>query len=121
MELPIERDLAENFAAIRFKCTAQLMDIDAAQLGHQPVRASRREAAKPEIIDARLAPAADDVIALSNFFEEQRDVGGIVLQIAVHGDDVFAAGMVESGGQAGGLAEVAAELDYRNPAINGCD
>ena len=95
------------------------MDVDAAQLGHEPVGAARGEAAQPEIIDAILAPAADDVVALGNFFEEQRNVGGIVLQVAVHGDDVFAAGVVESSGEAGGLAKIAAQLDDGHAAVDG--
>ena len=97
------------------------MNIDAAQFGHQPVGAARGNAAQPEIIDTILAPAADDVVALGNFLEEQRDVGGIVLQVAVHGDDVFAAGMVEAGSKAGGLAKVAAQLDHGHAAIDGGD
>ena len=43
------------------------------------------------------------------------------MQIAIHGDDVFAACMIETGGQSSGLAEVAAELDHRDAAIHGGD
>jgi hypothetical protein len=42
-----------------------------------------------------------------------------VLQIAIHGQDVVSLGVVESGGKRGGLAEVAAQLHYQNPAIHG--
>ena len=52
-------------------------------------------------------------------FEEQRDVGGIVLQVAVHGDDVLSAGMVESGGEASGLAKITAQLDHGYAAVDG--
>ena len=68
-----------------------------------------------------LAPSADDVVTRGNLFQEQRNVVGIVLQIAVHGDDVLAAGMVESGGEARGLAEVAAQLDDGHTAVDGRD
>ena len=73
------------------------MNIDAAQLGHQPVGAPGRNPAQPEIIDSQLAPAAYDVVAFGNFLQKNRDVGGIVLQVAVHGDDVFAASVIEAG------------------------
>ena len=53
-----------------------------------------------------------------NFLEKNRDVGGIVLQIAVHGDDVLAACVIETGGQSSGLAEITAEFDHGNPAIH---
>ena len=68
-----------------------------------------------------LAPSADDVVSRGDLFQEQRDVVGIVLQIAVHGDDVLAAGMIETGGKAGGLAEVAAQLDDGDAAVDSRD
>ena len=42
----------------------------------------------------------------------------IVLQVAIHGDDVVALGVIESGGQSGGLSEVAAQLDHDDPAVD---
>jgi len=70
-------------------------------------------------INAILAPSADDVVAFGNFLKKQWNVGGIVLQVAVHGDNVFAAGVVESGGQAGSLSEIAAQLDYGYATVDG--
>src|ERR1700690_1071458 len=121
VHLSVERNLGEDVATIGLESYSEVMDIDAAQLCHEPVGAARWDAAQPEIVDAILAPAADDVVALGNFFEKKRNVGGIVLQVAVHGDDVFAARMVESGGEAGGLSEVAAQLDYRHAAVDSGD
>src|SRR6202521_6067926 len=71
VELSVERDLSQDFAAVSFESGAEVVDVNAAQLGHEPVGAARREAAQPEIVDAILAPSADDVVALGNFFEEQ--------------------------------------------------
>ena len=75
------------------------MDVHSAQLRHQPVGAARGNAAQPKIVDALLAPAADYVVALRNLFKKQRNVSRIMLQVAVHCDDVFAAGVIEAGGQ----------------------
>jgi hypothetical protein len=121
VQFAIERNLVKNVAAVSLKRRAEVVNIHAAQLSHQPVRNLRRNAAHPEIIDANLAPAADNVVTGGNLFQKQRDVGGIVLQIAVHGDDVFAAGVVKSGGEPGSLAKVAAQLDHRNAAVDGCN
>jgi hypothetical protein len=44
-----------------------------------------------------------------------------VLQIAIHGDDVFAARVVETGGETSRLTEVAAQLYNRNTAVDGSD
>ncbi len=121
VQLTVERHLLENLAAIGFEGRAEVVNIDTAQLSHQPICYARRDAPHPEIVDANLAPAADNVITGSNFFEEHRDVGGIVLQIAIHGDDVFAARMVETSGQTGRLAKVTAKLDHGHAAVDGCD
>src|SRR5208283_2747385 len=119
VQLSIELNLPQDFPPVSLKSRAKVMDIDAAQIGHQTVGATRRETAQPEIVDAILAPSADDVVALCNFFEEQRNIGGIVLQVAVHGNDVFPAGMVESSGEAGGLAKIPPQLDDGHAAVNG--
>ncbi len=58
------------------------------------------------------------------FFKLGEEVGhlvGVVLEIAVHCEDEVALGVVEAGGQGGGLAEVAAELDDENAAVDGGD
>src|ERR1700723_3055588 len=121
MKFAVEWNLAEDFAAIGFEGGAEVVNIYATQLGHQPVGAARGNAAHPEIVDAILAPAANNIVALGNFFEKKRNVGGIVLQVAVHGDDIFASGMIESGSEAGRLAKVAAQLNDGHAAIDGGD
>src|SRR5215472_9983390 len=97
MQFAIERDLLENVAAIGLERGAKIVNVDSAELGHQPVRAARGDAAQPEIVDALFAPAADDVVTLGDFFEKGGNIGGIMLQVAVHGDDEFAARMIEAG------------------------
>src|ERR1700688_4064499 len=121
MQFAIERYLLQDLAAISFEGGAEVVNIDAAQFGHEPVRNARGDATHPEIIDANLAPAADDIVTGRNLFQKHWNVGRIVLQIAIHRDDVFATRMVETGGQSGGLAEVAPELDHGDPAIDGSD
>jgi len=46
---------------------------------------------------------------------------GSCCQVAVHGDDVFAAGVIESSSEAGGLAKIAAQLDDGHAAVDGGD
>ena len=119
--LAIERNLLDQFAAVSLVGGAEIVQIDAAQLRHQPVGATRRNAPHHQIVDAHLAPAAHNVVALINFFDEGRNVVRIVLQIAVHGDDVLALGMVETGRQSRGLAEVPAQLHHHDAAVDGGD
>src|SRR5213595_1520558 len=44
-----------------------------------------------------------------------------MLQVAIHSNDVFSAGIVESGGKRGSLPEITAKLDHDHTAIDGCD
>ena len=64
---------------------------------------------------------ADDVVTRRNFLDEHRDIVGIVLQIAIHGDDVLAARVIESSGEARGLSEIAAQLHNRHSAVHRSD
>src|SRR5215469_16507749 len=66
MQFAVERDLLENLAAIGLESGPEIVNVDAAELGHQPVRASRGDAPQPEIVDALFAPAADDVVTLGD-------------------------------------------------------
>ena len=56
-------------------------------------------------------PAADDVVSLVDLLEEQRDVGRVVLEVAVHRHDDAPLRVVESGRHRRRLAVVAAQLD----------
>ena len=44
---------------------------------------------------------------------------GIVLQIAIHSDDVFAARVIETSGEPGSLAEIAAKFHHGDTAVYG--
>ena len=72
-------------------------------------------------VAAVLAPSADHVVSLVELGDEPRDVGGIVLQVAVGRDDDLAAGVVEAGGEGGGLAEVPAQAQDAHPRVRGLD
>ena len=72
-----------------------------------------REATRGQWIAAVALPAADQIRAVAESLEEGRDVGGVILAVAVDRDDRRALRMVESGGEGGRLAEPAPEA---NPA-----
>ena len=99
MHLAVQRVLAPYVAAVGLEGGAEVVDLYPTQLSHQPIGAARGDAAHPQVVEPALAPAADDVVALGQFLQELRDIFGIVLQVAIHGDDVLALGMVEAGGQ----------------------
>src|SRR5579863_2616630 len=90
VHLAVERDVLDDFAAIGLEGSAEVVDVDAGEPGHEPVGAARRNAAHDEVVNAILAPAGNDVVAFLEFLEEAGNLIGIVLQIAVHGEDELA-------------------------------
>jgi hypothetical protein len=70
---------------------------DAQPVAFLPIHASAR--------DGLQAPAAQGI-------EQQRNVGRVVLSVAVERDHDLAARLVQAGAQRGGLAEVAGEVDH---------
>ena len=76
---------------------------------------------KKQVVGTLGAPAADDVVAFFELGEEGGDLVGIVLEVAVHGEDVVALGVIEPGGEGRGLTEVATELDDEDAAVDGGD
>src|ERR1700722_7124630 len=121
VQLSVEWHLLEHLATVRFERSPEIVNAHPAQLRHQPVGAARRNAPEPQIIAAALSPAADNVIAVGNLLEEHGNIGGIVLQVAIHGDNVIPTRMVEACSQSGSLPEVASQFHYRHSAVDGCN
>jgi hypothetical protein len=121
MHLAVERDVVYELAAVGLEGGPEVVDIDAGDAGHDPVGAARGDAAEDEIVGTVGAPAADDVVAFFEACNEVGDLVGIVLEVAVHGDEHVALGVVEASGERGGLAEVAAELDDEDARVDGGD
>ena len=118
MHFTVERDVGDDFALIGFVGGAEVVDVNTGELGHEPVGDAGRDAAHDEVVNALFAPAGDDVVAFFELLEELGDLVGVVLEVAVHGEDVFTRGVVKTGGKGGCLAEVAAELDDEYAAID---
>src|SRR5581483_999174 len=97
MEFAVELDFLDDFAAIGLEGGAEVVQLDAGELGHHPVGDMAGKLPHQPVIAALVAPAADQVVAFFNFFQESRNFFGVVLKIAVHGDDDFAARKIEAG------------------------
>src|SRR5581483_10278792 len=66
MQLAVERHLVDDLSPVSLKRGAEVVYIDTAQLGHQPIRTPGRDAPHHKIVDALLAPSTDNVVALSD-------------------------------------------------------
>src|SRR4030042_2570195 len=89
VELSVELDAFHNLAAKGLGRAAEVMKLDAGETGDQPVGRVRGQAARQEPVFPFPAPAVYDIVALGDFFQEARDVPGVVLQVGVQGDDDF--------------------------------
>src|SRR5467141_2953125 len=117
MQLPIEGEVLNNLSAVGLEGSAKVMQWDSRKLSHGPIRnAARQAAGKPSVFPFR-APTTNDVEAFVKFFDERRNLGGIVLQIAVHGDDDFASGGVKPRLQRRSLTKVSPQSDHTNARI----
>ncbi len=117
----VEGDVLDDLAAIGLEGGAEVVDVDAGEDGHELVGGAGGDAAEEEVVAALGSPAADDVVSFFEFGEEVRDLVGVVLEVAVHGEDELTLGVVEAGGEGGGLAEVASKLDDEDARIDGGD
>src|ERR1700719_5305737 len=68
VQFAVERHLLEDVAAISLKSSAEVVDVDAADLGHHPVGDARWDAGHPEIIDTQFATYGDYVVARDHLF-----------------------------------------------------
>ena len=86
------------------------MEAEAGHPAGDPVEDLRRDAPRQRVAPLRL-PARDEVEALVELGEQPRDLGRVVLEVAVDRDDDVAARLREPGRERGGLAEVAPQAD----------
>src|SRR5208283_4253002 len=93
-------------AAVRLEGCPKVVDVDPAELGHQPIGTAGRDLAKQQIVDAVAAPPTDDVVALFYFCQKDRDLCWIMLKIAIHSGHIFGSAVREPSSERGGLAEV---------------
>src|SRR5262249_39554745 len=117
VQLAVELDFAEDFAAIGFESCTEVVEVDAAEFGHQPICGAARNLTHEPVIATGGAPAADSVVALFDFVEELGNLLGVVLKIAVHRYNDFAAGEIETGLKRGSLTEVAAKANQVHAAV----
>jgi hypothetical protein len=94
VHLAVEAHVFEDLPPVGLERAAIIVQRHMEQRRDQPIGDDRRQSAGQRIVLARHAPARDDIEALSELGEEPRNVGGIVLAVAVHRDDDVAAAVL---------------------------
>ena len=111
MQLAIQLNFLNDFPPISLERCPEIMQIDPRQLRHHPVGGAAGNLPHQPVIAARIAPAADQVEAFFDFLEKAGNLFGIVLQVAIHGNDDLAPREIKSRLQPGRLAEISPQSD----------
>src|SRR5436190_1406034 len=96
MEFAIQMNVLDHLAPVRLECRAKIMQSDAAELSHQPIRRTAWQSPRKQRVFAFQTPAADDVVTLVQLGNKNRNFFRVVLKISVHRNDHFAASKVEA-------------------------
>ncbi len=117
MHLRVQRNALDQAGAEGLERAAVVLDRHARHVADQPVGDARGNLARDQLVLAVVAPADDQVEAGVDLLEQQRDIGRVVLQVAVHGDEHVAVRVLDACGHRRSLAVVATELDDAQPRI----
>ena len=99
--------------------TAHVQKSYAGDLANQPVADPRRNLTQEEMVLTAGPQAQDGIVTLLQLVQQTSDVGRVVLEVAVHGDQHLAARPVNAGLQGRRLAEVAPQPDHLDPGVRG--
>ena len=113
----IETDMLQDFAPVTLEGASVVAEADAADPADDSIGGARWEnPGQPRVLPI-LSPAADHIVPLVKFVQDLRNVGGIVLEIGIHGNDDPALGMIETCRQGRRLSEVASELQHQDMMV----
>ena len=90
VQLAVEHEAAHDLAAVGLEAAVHVVQAEPRHPARDPVEELRRDAARERIAPPRL-PARDEVEALVELREQVRDLGRVVLQVAVDRDHDVAA------------------------------
>ena len=110
MQLAVEAQPAHDLGAVGLQAAVHVVEVHARDPARDRVEDPREHPAAERVPPTRL-PARDEVEALVELGEQARDLGGIVLEVAVDRDDHVALRLREAGGERGRLAEVSSQPD----------
>ena len=110
VQLAVEPQAVHDLGAVGLQAAVHVVQVHAGEGAGDAVEDAREDAPRERIAPARL-PAGDEVEALVELREQPRNLGRVVLQVAVDRDDGVAVCLVEAGRERGRLAEVAAQAD----------
>ena len=107
VQFAVEIEIVDHLAAVGLQGAAVVVQLHAGDPGDQAIGQQGGQQPAQGRILAAVAPAAHQVKTLVQLLQQQRDVGRIVLQVAIEGDDHLAAAGVKTGCHRRRLAVIA--------------
>ena len=117
VELAVELHPFHDLGPVGLEPAVHVVEPDAGDPARDGVEDLRRDPPRERVAPLRL-PAGDEVVPLVELGEEPRDLGRIVLQVAVDRHDDVAGGLAEAGVERGRLAEVPAQPDDADVVVS---
>ena len=105
VEFAVQWDALDGLLAVSLKCSTKIVQRDTGDLCHGPVgnAAGQARVSQVSFLFSRQPLTISNP---SSSFSMKRDLGGVVLQIPIHGDDDISSSGVEASLECGGLTEV---------------
>ena len=110
VELAVELHPVHDLGPVGLEPAVHVVEPDPGDPARDGVEDLRRDPPRERVAPLRL-PAGDEVVALVELGEEPRDLGRVVLQVAVNCHDDVSGGLAEARIERGRLAEVPAQPD----------
>src|SRR5450755_2858865 len=117
MHLGIERNLFYQVGSVGLQRAAAVSDGNSSHLPDYAVGDHRRNLSRYEFVLPAVSPTYNDVIALVDLAQELLDIGGVILQVSVHGDEYLPDCIFDSGRHSRGLAVIAPEPHHADPRV----
>ena len=117
VQLPVDGDALDHLPPVGLEGAAVIVDSHPGDPSDKPVgHPGGNFSGKPGVLPV-FAPAGYHVVPLLELGQEQGDVGGIILEIRIQGDDDLSPGGLDAAGQSRALAEIAAQNEPAQPGI----
>jgi len=117
MHLPVQTDPVDYLSFVSFKRTAKIMESHSGHRRNQPIGENAWDIPLDDVILPIFSPAGNHVETLINEVQHSRNIGGIVLSVAIQRDNHVALSEIESGHHRSGLTGVSLEMDDANSSI----
>ena len=111
VQLTVEAKPVHDFRAVRLQPAVHVVQPHAGEAARDGVEDPGEDASRKRVAAVRL-PAGDEIEAFVELREQARNLRGIVLQIAIDGDDRLAVRLIEPGAERSRLAEVPSQPDH---------